>query len=119
MAVRTVRRTRYNVPMQKRGLVVLAALAGAVLVLLPLGGGAIAATSIGANGDVAYVQGGTHLSVVSGDTDLARRRGRRSVLVAGRDEARVLVDGNPGPITVCVVATCSGTRDGSRRDTGT
>ena len=44
--------------MRSRTLVVLAALAGAVLVLLPLGGGALAATSNGANGDIAFVRGG-------------------------------------------------------------
>ena len=47
--------------MRPRGRLVLAALAGAVLVLLPLGGGALAATSSGADGDIAFVNGGNIL----------------------------------------------------------
>ncbi len=46
--------------MRSRTVLVLAALAGAVLVLLPLGGGALAATSSGANGDIAFVERRQH-----------------------------------------------------------
>jgi len=40
---------------------VLAGLAGVLLVLLPFGGGAIAATSNGADGDIAFVESGNIL----------------------------------------------------------
>ncbi len=70
MAVRTVRRTRYNVPVQKRVFALLAAFAGAFLVFLPLGGSADAATSSGADGDIAFVNGGNILLRSSAPTPL-------------------------------------------------
>ena len=75
--------------MRSRTLVVLAALAGAVLVLLPLGGGALAATSNGANGDIAFVKRRRHHLLSEHGIGIPRRR-HRSVLVARRNEARVL-----------------------------
>jgi hypothetical protein len=54
--------------MRSRALVTIAALAGAVLLLLPLGGGALAATAPGANGDVGFVEGGNVLVKSTGST---------------------------------------------------
>ena len=52
--------------MRSRAVIAAAALAGAVLVLLPLGGGALAATSSGANGDIVFVRSGTIYRITSG-----------------------------------------------------
>jgi RTX calcium-binding nonapeptide repeat (4 copies)/WD40-like Beta Propeller Repeat len=56
--------------MQKRGLVVLAILAGVLLILLPVAGGALAATSSGADGDIVFVSGGNILLRSSAPTPL-------------------------------------------------
>ena len=70
-----MRWTRYNVPMHHRFVPLLAALGGAVLVLLPFGQGALAATSSGADGDIAFVSGGniflrsTGTSLIPGAVD--------------------------------------------------
>ena len=77
---------------RSRALVTIAALAGAVLVLLPLGGGASAATSNGANGDIAFARSGDLYLASSGGVRV-HRRCDRSVVVARRDEARVLARG--------------------------
>ena len=66
--------TSYNLPVRSR-LVFAALAAGFLLVLLPFGGGAIAATSSGANGDIGFVESGnvvvksTGATVVSGAID--------------------------------------------------
>ena len=92
--------------MRSRALVTVAALAGAVLVLLPLGGGALAATSNGANGDIAFVERRRSVPRQAAPAHLVHRRRDRSVVVARREEARVLVERldrdvhrqQPGPV---------------------
>ena len=111
--------------MRSRALVTLAALAGAVLVLLPLGGGALAATSSGANGDIVFVAGRTTIyrsPAAAGAIPVVDRR-HRSVVVARRDEARVRGERRGGAIEMCtdsrmrrvgvtIVGTAAGTRAG-------
>ncbi len=80
--------------MRSRTLVVLAALAGAVLVLLPLGGGALAATSSGADGDIAFVNGGnillksTGTAVVTGAVDPSWSPDGKKLAFSARSPAR-------------------------------
>jgi hypothetical protein len=89
--------------MRSRALIVLAALAGAVLVLLPLGGGALAATSSGADGDIAFVNGGNIFLASSATT-----------IVSGAIDPSWAPDGKSlafsagGSIETCVVATTCG-----------
>src|SRR5579872_3495668 len=69
-----MRFNRYNVPVHLRCRLITAVLACLLAVGLPLSGGALGATSSGANGDIAFVNGGaihfvTAGTVVSGATD--------------------------------------------------
>ena len=102
--------------MRPRALVVLAALAGAVLVLLPLGGGASAATSSGADGEIAFVNG----------SDLWTRTvgGVSNLLLAGAIDPSWSPDGTKlafssgGQVETCTVASCGSTVSASV-DSGT
>jgi hypothetical protein len=99
--------------MRSRTVLVLAALAGAVFVLLPLGGGALAATSNGANGDIAFVRGGS-LYLVSGGA---------TALVAGATDPSWSPDGTKlafslgGAIDTCVVSSCAPAQVGTATGT--
>lgn len=100
--MRVIRLRRYDVHVRPRGLLVLAGLAGALLVLLPLGGGALAATSNGANGDIAFVRGGSLYLVSGGGT----------ALVVGATDPSWSPDGLKlafslgGAIETCTVSSC-------------
>ena len=98
---------------RSRALVTIAALAGAVLVLLPLGGGALAATSNGANGDIAFARSG----------DLYRASSAGTAFIPGATDPSWSPDGTKlafslgGAIETCVVSTCSPTHVGTATGT--
>src|ERR1700704_3999119 len=65
-ALAAMRFNRYNVPVRPRRRLRLALAASVLFAVLPLGGGALGATSIGANGDIAFVNGGNIHFVTAG-----------------------------------------------------
>jgi RTX calcium-binding nonapeptide repeat (4 copies)/WD40-like Beta Propeller Repeat len=97
--------------MRSRTLVVLAALAGAVLVLLPFGGGAIAATSSGADGDIAFVRGGNILLASTGTPVVTGAVGP-----SWSPDGKKLAFSAGGNIETCTVSSCT---PGGPIDTGT
>ncbi len=87
---------------------------GLLLILLPFGGGALAATSSGADGDIAFVSGGSIFLRSTGD--LADPGRRRSVVVARREEACVLGWGRR--IEICTLTAGPSCAPGSPIDSG-
>jgi Tol biopolymer transport system component len=90
--------------MRSRALIAAAALAGAVLVLLPLGGGALAATSSGADGEIAFVNGSNILLASSATTIVSG-----AVDPSWSPDGKSLAFSSGGSIEKCIVAsTCGG-----------
>jgi hypothetical protein len=93
---------RYTVPVRSRLRFLLGLAACLCLVALPLGGGALGATSSGANGDIAFVHGGdvylvsTGTALVAGATDPSwSPNGLKLAFVQG------------GAIKTCTVSSCA------------
>ena len=103
--------------MQPRLAVVLAAVAGVLLVALPLGGGAMAATSIGANGTIAYAVGGNIDQIVSGSPSLVTAGVDPSWSPDGTKLAFAADGSGTGAIETCTVSACAPTPVGSATGT--
>jgi hypothetical protein len=94
-----------------------AVVAGLVLVLLPLGGGALGATSTGANGDIAYVNG-TSIFLASAPSSAFVSGVDPSWSPDGTQLAFAADSSGTGQIKVCTVVTCgTGTPVGSATGT--
>jgi len=102
---------------QPRLAVVLAAVAGVLLVALPLGGGASAATSIGANGTIAYAVGGSIDQIVSGSPSLVTTGVDPSWSPDGTKLAFAADSSGTGAIETCTVSACAPAQVGSATGT--
>jgi hypothetical protein len=100
-----MRFNRYNVPVSSRRRFLAALAVCLFLVALPLGGGALGATSAGANGDIVFVQGGS-LQRLNNSTV--------TTLVAGTSpswspDGTQLAFVNGGSIFTCTASNCGPT----------
>jgi Tol biopolymer transport system component len=92
----------YNVPVPSHRRLATAFAVGLIFVVLPLGGGALGATSSGANGDIAYVRGADIYRLSTG-----------TVLVSGASDPSWSPDGTKlafvqgGAIMTCTVSSCA------------
>jgi hypothetical protein len=93
---------RYNIPVTLRRS--LLALAACLLVVLPLGGGAMGATSSGASGDIAYVQSTTIRFEQSG---LSISNAVDPSWSPNGQQLAFVQSPSPGPIMTCTVASCT------------
>ncbi|MGD0714520.1 MAG: hypothetical protein ABSB24_10090 [Gaiellaceae bacterium] len=93
--------------------VIAAVAAGLMLVLLPLGGGALGATSSGAPGDVAFVRSGSIYSVNTGTVILSG-----AVDPSWSPDGTMLAFSAGGSIETCTVSSCGSTTSAAL-DSGT
>jgi len=99
-ALARLRVSRYNVPVPSRRRLATAFAVGLMFVVLSFGGGALGATSSGANGDIAYVRGADVYRLSTG-----------TVLVSGASDPSWSPDGTKlAFVQGGAIMTCSGSR---------